>query len=193
MNPTVLKQFFLLENIWIHISSILDIDLQLFLQNIHLFELLSLNKKLPQPKHIWRTVNPINLQTHIKDVSYAFLNQVKPFNLALENPKYSPNALQELEQYIHNFEVEDIERIVITQDNPHHWLQTDMIRIQSFSYHSFKDITLNEQTIPQFKLISLFLRKLFRFNYQLLWSEQDQSAFTVFTTHFTADECLHSS
>ena len=51
-------------------------------------------------------------------------------------------------------------------------------------------MTLNEQPIPQIKLISLFLRKFFRFKYQLLWSEQDQSAFTVFTTHFTADECL---
>ena len=49
---------------------------------------------------------------------------------------------------------------------------------------------MNEQSIPQIKLVSLFLRKFFRFNYQLLWSEQDQSAFTVFTTHFTADECL---
>ena len=42
----------LLENIWIHIFSILDIDLQLFLQNIQLFKSLSLNKKLLQPKHI---------------------------------------------------------------------------------------------------------------------------------------------
>ena len=66
-----------------------------------------------------RTINPINLQVHIKDVFYAFSNQVKEFNLALENPKFSPNALQELE---HNFEVDDIERIVITQDNPHHGL-----------------------------------------------------------------------
>ena len=49
---------------------------------------------------------------------------------------------------------------------------------------------MNEQSIPQIKLISLFLRKFFRFKYQLLWSEQDQSAFTVFTTHFTVDECL---
>ena len=79
-----------------------------------------------------RTINPFILQIHIKDVFYAFLNQVKEFNLALECPKYSPIALQELEQYKHNFEVEDIERIVITQDNPHHWLQTDIIRIQSF-------------------------------------------------------------
>ena len=60
-----------------------------------------------------RTINPINLQVHIKDVFHAFLSQVKKFNLSLEIPKFSPNALQELERYIHNFEVEDIKRIVI--------------------------------------------------------------------------------
>ena len=137
-----------------------------------------------------RTINPINLQVHIKDVFHAFLNQEKEFNLSLENPKYRPNALQELERYIHNFEVEDIERRVITQDNPHHWLQTDIIRIHSFLYPYFKDITLNEQSKSQIKLIASFLRKFFRFNHQLKWSEQDQAAFTAFTTHFTADECL---
>ena len=49
---------------------------------------------------------------------------------------------------------------------------------------------MNEPSISQIKLISLFLRKFFRFNHQLIWSEQDQDAFTAFTTHFTADECL---
>ena len=52
MNPTALKQFLLLENIWTHTSSILDIDLQPPLQNIHLSKLLFLNKKPPQFKHI---------------------------------------------------------------------------------------------------------------------------------------------
>ena len=137
-----------------------------------------------------RTINPINLQIPIQEVFHAFLNKVKDFNLALENPKYSPNALEELEQYIHNSEVEDIERLVTTQNNPHHWLQADILRIQKFLYHYFKDITLNEQTIPQTKLISLFLRKYFRFNYQLAWSEQDQPAFPAFHSNFTADECL---
>ena len=115
-----------------------------------------------------RTINPINLQIPIKEVFYAFLNRVKENNLALENPRYSPNALEELDRYIHNFEVGDIERIIATQNNPHHWLQADILRIQNFLYHYFKDITLNEQTIPQTKVISLFLRKYFRFNYQLL-------------------------
>ena len=49
---------------------------------------------------------------------------------------------------------------------------------------------MNERSIPQIELISLSLRNFFRVNYQLLCSEQDQAAFTVFTTHFTADECL---
>ena len=137
-----------------------------------------------------RTINLINLQIPIREVFHAFLNKVKEYNLALETPKYSPNALEELEQYIHNFEVEDIERLVTTQNNPHHWLQADIIRIQNFPYHYFKDIPLNEQTIHQTKLISLFLRKYFRLNYQLLWSEQDQPAFAAFHNHFTADECL---
>ena len=137
-----------------------------------------------------RTINPNNLQIPVKEVFYAFLNRLKEHNLALENPKYSPNALEELERYIPNFEVEDIERIVTTQNNPHHWLQADILQIQNFLYHSFKDITLDEQTIPQTKVISLFLRKYFRFNYQLLWSEQDQPAFASFHNHFTADECL---
>ena len=110
-----------------------------------------------------RTINPLNLQIPIQEVFHAFLNKVKDFNVALENPKYSPNALEELEQYIHNFEVEDKERLVITQKNPHHCLQTNIIKIQNFLYHYFKDITLIEQTIPQTKLVSFFLRKYFNY------------------------------
>ena len=52
MTPTALKQFLSLENTWIHIFSILDMDLQLFLQNIQLFKSPFLKKKLLQPKHI---------------------------------------------------------------------------------------------------------------------------------------------
>ena len=51
-------------------------------------------------------------------------------------------------------------------------------------------MTLNEQTISQTNLISLFLRRYFRFNCQLLWSLQDPPAFAAFHNHFTADECL---
>ena len=141
--------------------------------------------------HIYRrTISPINLQVPIKQVFHAFLHHVKDHNLALETPKFSPNALDELERYLSNFEVEIIERLVNPEDNPHHWLQTDILRIKNFLYHYFKDLTLNDQTIPQIQVISLFLRNYFRFNYQLLWSQQDQPAFTAFPDHFTADEWL---
>ena len=118
MNPILVKLFLLLENIWIHISSILDIDPQLPLRKIHLFKLLFLNKKHPQLEHIEAQLT--------QSISKFLFNEVKDFNLALENPKYSPNALEELEQYLHNFEVEDIERLIVTQNKPHHWLQTDI-------------------------------------------------------------------
>ena len=49
---------------------------------------------------------------------------------------------------------------------------------------------MNEQSISQIKLISLFLRKVFRFNHQIIWAGKDQAAFTAFTNHFTSDECL---
>ena len=115
---------------------------------------------------------------------------MKNHNLAHEIPKFSPNALDDLQRYLNNFDVEIIERLVDPEDNPHHWLQTDILRIQNFLYQYFKDLTLNDQTIPQIKVISLLLRKYFRFNYQLLWSQQDQSAFTAFPNHFTVEECL---
>ena len=83
-----------------------------------------------------------------------------------------------------------MERLVTSQNNPHHWLQADILRIQNLLYHYIKDVTLNEQTKPQIKLISFFLRKYFRFKYQLLWSEQDQPAFTAFQNHFIVDKCL---
>ena len=143
------------------------------------------------PHQIYRrTINLINLSTPIKEVFQTFLNCVKEHNVANENPKYSPNALEEIDQYVGHFEVEVIERLVDPQNNPHHWLQADTLRIQNFLYHYFKDLTLKNQTIPQSQVISLFLRKYFRFNYQLLWSPQDQPAFRAFPTHFTPDKCL---
>ena len=152
---------------------------------------ISFPQPIPNSSHIYRrTINPINLQVPIEQVFHAFFNNVKDHNLAHEIPKFSPNALDDLQRYINNFDVEIFERLVDPEDNPHHWLQTDILRIQNFLYHYFKDLTLNDQTIPQIKVISLFLRKYFRFNYQLLWSQQDQSAFTAFTNHFTVDECL---
>ena len=69
-----------------------------------------------------RTINPINLLTPMKEVFKTFLNHVREHNLANETPKFSPKALEELDQHVSNFEAEVIERLVDPQNNPHHWL-----------------------------------------------------------------------
>ena len=84
MNPTALE---LLENIWIHNFSILDIDLQLPLRNIHLSKLLFPQQETSSNQTYRRTINPINLQSPTQEVFYAFLNKVKEQNVTLENPK----------------------------------------------------------------------------------------------------------
>ena len=58
---------------------------------------ISFPQQRPDSSHIYRrTINPINIQVPIKQVFHAFLNNVKDHNIALETPKFSPNALNEL-------------------------------------------------------------------------------------------------
>ena len=128
MNLLQLKQFLLLENTWIHTFSILDIELQLLLQNTHFFQISFPQQGSSSHPIYRRTINPINLLTPIKEAFQTFLNLVKEHNLANETPKFSPNALEELDQHLGNFEVEVIERLVHTHNNPHHWLQADTLR-----------------------------------------------------------------
>ena len=101
------------------------------------FQITFLHQETSSIRTYRKTINPINHQIPIRVVFHAFLNKVKEFNKTLENPKFSPNALEELEQYIHNFEVEDLERLIVTHNNPHHWSQTKIVQIQNFLYHRY--------------------------------------------------------
>ena len=49
--------------------------------------------------------------------------------------------------------------------DPHFWLQQDIFQIEQFQYRFFQNIMLIEDTVPQMKIFSHFLLKLFRFNY----------------------------
>ena len=58
---------------------------------------ISFPQQRPNSSHIYRrTINPINLQVPIKQVFHAFLNNVKDHNIALETPKFSPIALDDI-------------------------------------------------------------------------------------------------
>ena len=88
------------------------------------------------------------------------------------------------------FEVQDIRTKIKRQDNPHYWLQQDISQKNQFQYIFFQNIIINEDIVPQIKVYSQFLLKFFRFNYQLLWEEQDQPAFKIFPQTLTRTELL---
>ena len=102
------------------------------------------------------------------------------FNENQDTPLYRPSHLQELKHRSEYFEVPDLDTKVQRHDNPHYWLQRDILQIKNFQHRFFNNIILTDDTIPQVKISTLFLLKFFRFNYQLLWEQKDQQAYINF-------------
>ena len=103
------------------------------------------------------------------------MNKLIEFIENLETPEYRPSLLKNLQQKHLYFEVPDIDTKVTRQNNPHYWLQNDKLQVTHFQCNFFQNLTLNDDTIPQIKVFAKFLLNFFRFNYQLIWVEQDQS------------------
>ena len=90
----------------------------------------------------------------LSEVFQSFLNRVKDHNWNLQTPSSCLIALEELERKIKFSEVENIKTLVRIENNPHHWLQADTLRIQNFLNTFSRDINICDQTISQFKLTS---------------------------------------
>ena len=88
------------------------------------------------------------------------------------------------------FEVPDLDTKVQSYDNPHYWLQRDILQIKHFQYRFFNNIILTDDTIPQVKIFTHFLLKFLRFNYQLIWEQKDQQAYVNFPQILTYIELL---
>ena len=88
------------------------------------------------------------------------------------------------------FEVPDLDTKIIRHNNPHYWLQQDILPVTTFQYKFFKNITLDDDTIQQIKVFSHFLLKFFRFNYQLIWEPKDQNAYIHFPQILNKTELL---
>ena len=88
------------------------------------------------------------------------------------------------------FEVPDLEAELQRHDNPQYWLQQDILEVKTFQYRFFYNITLNNDIVPQVKVFTQFLLNIFRFNYQLLWEQQDQQAYVHFPQILTETELL---
>ena len=116
----------------------------------------------------YRTIHPQNITLSIQDVFLTNVQKLIEFNENQDTPLYRPSHLKDLTHKSEYFEVADLETRVQRHDNPHYWLQQDILQVKNFQYRFFNNITLNDDTIPQVKVFTQFLLKFFRFNYQLL-------------------------
>ena len=83
------------------------------------------------------------------------------FNENQDTPLYRPSHLQELRDRSEFFEVPDLDTKVQRHDNPHYWLQRNILQIKMFQYRFFNNIILTDDTIPQVKIFIQFLLNFF--------------------------------
>ena len=138
----------------------------------------------------YRTIHPQNITLSIQDVFLTYMQKFIEFNENQDTPLYLPSHLEDLKHKSDYFEVPDLETRIQRRDNPHYWLQQDILQVKNFQYRSFTNITLTDDTILLFKVFTQFLLKFFRFNYQLLWEQQDQQAYIHFPQILTQTELL---
>ena len=112
------------------------------------------------------------------------------FKENLVTPIYRPSILEGLQQKHLSFKVLDTDSQINRQNNPHDWLQQDILQITHFQYNFFQNHTLNDDTKPQIQIFARFLLKYFRCNYQLIWLQQDQSAYLYFPQTFEKVDLL---
>ena len=112
------------------------------------------------------------------------------FNENQDTPLYRSSHLQELRHRSEYFEVHDLDTRVPRHDNPHYWLQRDILQIKNFQYSFLNNSILTDDTIPQVKMFTHFLLKFFRFNYQLIWEQKNQQAHINFPQILTPTELL---
>ena len=72
----------------------------------------------------------------------------------LEHLLYRLSHLEYLREKSKYFEVHDIETKIKHQNNPHIWLQQDILQITHFQYRFCKNIILNEDIVPQIEAYS---------------------------------------
>ena len=137
-----------------------------------------------------RTIHPKNITLSIQDVFNTYMQKLIEFNENQETPLYRPSHLQELKHRSEYFEVPDLDTKVQRHNNPHYWLQQDIVQIKHFQYRFFNNIILTDDTIPQVKIFTQFLFKFLRFDYQLIWEQKDQQAYVNFPHILTHTELL---
>ena len=135
-----------------------------------------------------KNIYPNNINVTITHVFTTFLNHLQEKNNLLPKHVFNLSSIQDLLQKENLFDLPNIEQFCTIENNPHHWLTTDILQIHHFQYHFFQNLTLNTKTKEQIQIYSLFLRNFFRHNYQPVWHSNIQTACKNFPQQFTPDE-----
>ena len=109
----------------------------------------------------YRTIHPQNITLSLQDVFITYMQKPIEFNENQDTPLYFPSHLEDLKHKSEYFEVPDYGTRIHTNDNPHYWLQQDILQVKNFQYRFFNNITLTDDTIPQVKVYTHFLLKFF--------------------------------
>ena len=79
------------------------------------------------------------------------------FNENQNTPLYSHYHLEDLKHESEYFEVPDLETRIQRHDNPHYWLQQDILQVENFQYRFFNNNIFTNDTIPQLKIFTHFI------------------------------------
>ena len=89
-----------------------------------------------------RTIHPQNITLSIQDVFRTYMQKLIEFNENQDTPLYRPSHLQELKHRSEYFEVPDLDTKVQRHDNPHYWLQREILQIKHFQYRFLTTLSL---------------------------------------------------
>ena len=104
----------------------------------------------------YRTIHPQIITLSIQDVFLTYMQKLIEFNEIQNVSLYRPSHLEDLKHKSENFEVPDLETKIQRHDNPHYWLQQDVLQVKNFQYRFFNNIILTNDTIPQVKTFTQF-------------------------------------
>ena len=78
----------------------------------------------------YRTTHPQNITLSNLDVFLTYMQKLIEFNENQNTPLYRPSHLEDLKHNSEYFEVPDLETRIQRHDNPHYWLQQDILRVK---------------------------------------------------------------
>ena len=104
----------------------------------------------------YRTNHPQNITISIQDVFITYMDKLIEHSENLDTLLYLSSHLESLKEKHDLFEVPDLETKTQRNDKPHYWFQQDILQIKQFQYRFFQNIILNEDTVPQIKIVSHF-------------------------------------